>query len=131
MNIFLKVIAGVLIAAIITLVLSKQCQEISLLLTLCVSCLVITAMVSYLQPVLDFAQRLVEIGDLNRNLVNVLFRAVGICLLSEIAELVCVDAGNQTLSKILHIITSVVIICISIPLLEELLTLIEKALGNI
>ena len=131
MSDYLKVIASILITVIMALMLSKQNQEISLLLTLCVSCLVITIMVSYLQPIINFAERLIVIGNLNKELLDLLFRVVGVCLLSQIAGFVCADAGNQTLNKVLQIMTSVVILYISLPMLEELVSLIEKVMGDI
>ena len=91
----------------------------------------LTAIVSYLQPILDFAIRLVELGNLSREVINALFRVMGICLLSQIAGFVCADAGNQTLSKVLQIVTSVLVLHISIPLLEEVVSLIEKVMGDI
>ena len=131
MSDYLKVIASILITVIMALILSKQNQEISLLLTLCVSCLVITIMVSYLQPIINFAERLIVIGNLNKELLDLLFRVVGVCLLSQITGFVCADAGNQTLNKVLQIMTSVVILYISLPMLEELVSLIEKVMGDI
>lgn len=131
MGIFIKVTIGVLITAIFSLMLSKQCQEISLLLTICACCLVVAAMVSYLQPILEFTVRLVELGQLNRDMLTVLLKVVGIGLISQIAGLICVDAGNQTLSKVLQIMTTAVVLWISIPLLEEILSLIETVMGDL
>ena len=131
MSDYLKVIASILITVIMALMLSKQNQEISLLLTLCVSCLVIAIMVSYLQPIINFAERLIAIGNLNKELLALLFRVVGVCLLSQITGFVCADAGNQTLNKVLQIMTSVIILYISLPMLEELVSLIEKVMGDI
>ena len=131
MDIYLKVIAGVLITAIISLVLSKQCQEIALLLTICVCCLVVIVLASYLQPILDFAQRLAQLGQLNEDFLSIILKIVGVGLISQIAGLICADAGNQTLSKILQIMTSVVILSISTPLLEEIISLVELVLGDL
>lgn len=130
MDIFLKVTIGVLITAILSLILSKQCQEISLLLTICVCCLIVAAMATYLQPVLEFAMHLVQLGQLNQDMLTVLMKVVGIGLISQIAGLICADAGNQTLSKVLQIMTTVVILWVSIPLLEEVLSLIETVMGD-
>ena len=131
MDIFVKVTAGILITAILSLVLAKQCADVSLLLTVAVCCMVIAAAFSYLSPVLDFARRLVELGELDHNLLNVLLKVVGIGLLSQIAGFICADAGNQTLGKVLQIMTTAVILCISVPVLEEMLSLIEAVLGEV
>lgn len=131
MNIFVKVTAGILIAVILSLVLSKHSPDLSLLLTISVCCMVVAAAFSYLTPVLDFLRRLIEVGKLNQELLNVLLKTVGIGLISQIAGFACTDSGNQTLSKALQIMTTAVILCIAVPVLEKMLSLIETVLGEI
>ena len=131
MDIFLKVTAGILITAILSLVLSRNGTDMGLLLTICVCSMVIFAAFSYLEPVFAFAQRLIQIGQLSSELLNILLKVVGIGLISQIAGLICTDAGNQSLGKALQIVTTAVILCISIPLLEEILSLLETVLGEI
>ena len=131
MDIFLKVTAGILITAILSLVLSRNGTDMGLLLTICVCSMVIFAAFSYLEPVFAFAQRLIQIGQLSSELLNILLKVVGIGLISQFAGLICTDAGNQSLGKALHIVTTAIILCISIPLLEEILSLLETVLGEI
>lgn len=130
MNLFLKVIAGVLIALILCIVLDKQGKDISFLLTIAVCSMVMVAAVNYLQPILDFISRLQSIGQLDSNLVQILMKAVGIGLIAEIAGLICTDAGNAALGKTLQVLAAAVIIWLSIPLLNQLLEIIEQILGE-
>ena len=128
---YLKLTAAVLIAAIIGLILRKHSGDISLLLTVAVCCMVVTLGVHYLQPVLTFARSLIAVGNLDYELLNVLLKVVGIGLLSQIATLICTDAGNQTLGKALQIMTTAVILCVSVPILEQMLSLIQEILGEV
>ena len=102
-----------------------------MLLIICVCSMVVVGALSYLKPVLAFARRLIHTGQLNNELLSVLLKAVGIGLVSQIAGLICSDAGNQSLGKALQMITTAVILCISLPLLEEILSLLETVLGEI
>ena len=131
MDIFLKITAGILIAAILCLVLSKKGSEISLLLCLAVCSIVIVAASSYLNPVLDFARKLMRIGKLNDELMEIILKTVGIGLLSQIVSMICEDIGNKSLSKVSQITATIVILCISVPILEKMLDLIEMVLGEI
>ena len=131
MDIYLKVTAGVLITAILCLVLSRHRADISLLLAICVCCMVALAAVSYLQPVLALANKLVQMGQLSSELLRALFKVSGIGLISQIACLICVDADNQSLGKVLQILTTAVVLSICVPLLDEILSLLETALGEI
>ena len=131
MSLFIKITAGVLLTAILSLVLSKQGKDFSLLLTLMVGCMVVIASVGFLQPVVSFLTRLAEAGQLRDDFLNLLLKIVGIGLLSQIAGMVCTDAGNQSLNKVLQLVTTAVILWVCIPLFEQLLSLFESVLGAV
>lgn len=131
MDIYIKVAAGILITSVVGLILSKENPDLSLLLTLLVCCMVVISAISYLIPVTDFLKRLVNVGNLNNDLLNILLKVAGIGFISQIAEFICVDAGNRTLQKALQMITTSVILFISVPLMEQILSLIEKILGEV
>ena len=131
MDIFLKVTAAILLSAILSLVLSKQGADISLLLTIAVSCMILIAALTYIKPILDFSRKLVTIGGIRTELLEILLKVVGIGMISQIAGLICADSGNQSLGKALQIMTIAVILCLSIPVLEEMLSLIETVLTDL
>lgn len=131
MDIFLKATGAVLIAAIFVLVLNKTGRDISILITIAVCVMVVASALTYLQPVLSFFRRLVELGELDHELLAVLLKIVGIGMISQVAALICSDAGNQSLGKALQIMTTAVILCVSVPVLEQMLMLIEKILGKL
>ena len=131
MDIFLEVTAAILLSAILSLVLSKQGADISLLLTIAVSCMILIAALTYIKPILDFSRKLVTIGGIRTELLEILLKVVGIGMISQIAGLICADSGNQSLGKALQIMTIAVILCLSIPVLEEMLSLIETVLTDL
>ncbi len=131
MDIFIKSTAGVLIAIVLILTLSKQGKDISLLLTIAVCCMLVSTAIIYLKPVTDFLGRLQSIGQLDSETLTILMKAVGIGLLAEITGLICTDAGNASLGKALQLLATATILWMSIPLLNELIELIDKILGAI
>lgn len=131
MELFWKVAAGVLVAVILILTLSKNSRDLALLMGLCVCVLVFTAAVSYIQPVVQFINRLQSEAGLDGNMVSVLLKAVGIGLVGEIAGLICGDSGNQALGKAVTWFSSAVILYLTLPMLTKLLELMEKILGEI
>ena len=131
MDIFLKSTATILIAVILGLALSKQEKDFALLLTVSVCCIVITATVHYLQPIVNFLSKLEALIMLESNLLGILLKTVGISMIAEIASLICADAGNATLGKVLQYMAATVILWMSMPLFEGLITLIENILGTV
>lgn len=131
MDIFIKSTAGVLITIVLILALSKQGKDISLLLTIAVCCMLVSTAIIYLNPVTDFLDRLQSIGQLDSETLTILMKAVGIGLLAEITGLICTDAGNASLGKALQLLATATVLWMSIPLLNELIELIDKILGAI
>ena len=131
MDVFLKITAGILLAAIVTLTLSKQNTDISLLLTILVCCMAFVAMIDYARPVFQFLQRLKDVSQIDDELFHILIKSAGIGMLSQIACMICSDAGNKALANALQVVASVVILSLCIPLLDKVLVLIENVLGHI
>lgn len=131
MNGYLQAAAGVLLTVIMVLALGKEGKQTALLLVLAVCGMVGVMALGYLEPVLTFAQRLGTVGNINNEMISILLKVVGIGLIGEIASLICADAGNTSLAKVLQILSAAVILRIALPLLEQLLDLLERVLGNV
>lgn len=64
-------------------------------------------------------------------MLGILLKAVGIGLVSEIAGLVCTDAGNGSLGKTLQMLGSAVILYLSLPIFTAMLELIREILREL
>ena len=115
---------------ILGLALSRDNKEIALMLSLAAVAMTLIAAVQYLEPVFDFFQKLESISGLDSQMLKILFKTAGIGLLAEVTSLICQDSGNQTYSKGIQIAAAGVILWLSIPLLKQLLTLLENILGT-
>ncbi len=131
MDRFYQVTAGVLLAVVLGMTLSKSSKDMALVLTMAVCCMVLAAAVVYLEPVLDFVRELQALGQLDSTMSGVLLKAVGIGLVAEIAVLICNDSGNGALGKALQILATVVILGLSLPLMKTLLELIQRIMGEL
>lgn len=128
MDIFLKSAAGTLVALILYLILLKQGKDISALLTAAVCCMLATAAMQYIEPVIAFIDRLQQVCGLEPVMLQIILRAVGIGLLAEITSVICADAGNAALGKSLQLLAGGVVLWLSLPLFTEMIDLIEEIL---
>ena len=128
METYLKATACVLVAVVLCLTVSKHTKELSLLLVMAVCCMVVIAAVTYLTPVISFFEKLQTVGNLDTDMLRILFKAVGIGLTAEITSLICEDAGNSALGKGLKLLASAVILWLSVPLFTALVELVEEIL---
>lgn len=128
---FIQAVAGILLALILCLTLGKQEKETAVLLTIAVCCMVGAIALRYLEPVIALLNRLRESSGLDAGMLEILLKVVGIGFLAEVAGLVCSDAGNGAMGKILQLLAAAVILWMSIPLLERLLELVTSILGEL
>lgn len=131
MDYFFQAAAAVMIAVVLTLTLGGQGKHFALLLCIAVCAMVLILGAAYLQPVMEFLGQLESLGNLSSDMTGILFKAVGISLISEIAGMICADSGNGSLGKALQILASGVILWLSVPIFNALLELIRGILEEI
>ncbi len=131
MHTFFQIIAGVLIAVILGLSLSKQGKDITLLLGIAVCCMVLSSAIVYLRPVMEFIHRLQDIGEFDSDAMGIILKAVGIGLVSELSALICTDSGNAAMAKTIQILAGSVVLWLSLPLMNTMIDLIQKILGEL
>ena len=127
---FFQVIAGATVAVVMGLSLKKQGKDITLLLGIAVCCMVLAVAAAYLEPVVDFIHRLQQLSGVDLEFLGVMLKAVGIGVLSEIATLICQDSGESALAKAIGILSTGVILWLSLPMMEALLDLVLKIVGE-
>ena len=128
---YLQWAAVILIGLILSLVLGKQSRDMSLLLTLAVCVLVCLGALEFLEPVMELLRELRRLGGLDSEAVSILLKAAGIGLLSELAGLLCADAGENALGKVLQILSNAAILWLSLPLFRQIIQLIGEVLAEI
>ena len=131
MDIFWKAISGSLIALVLGLVLKKRNPDISVLLDFLVCGMLLGIAVVFLSPILEYLKQLAQIGGLDSEKLEILMKATALGILSQIASMLCTDAGNSALGKGIEIAATCAILWISLPLLTALTELIKDTLGQL
>ncbi len=125
---FFQAVALALLTVVLTMVLQKQGKETALLLSLLACCMLGVAAMAFLRPVVAFLQKLQSIGSLDGAMLQTLLKIVGIAITTEVAGLICTDAGNASLGKMLGFLGAGVILWLSLPMITALLELVESIL---
>ena len=128
---FLQGTAGILAAVIMWIILSKQSKEYALIMSIGACCLVLVLMFRFLEPIIDLLNQLQSLGSLQPEWLSIMLKAVGIGLVVEMGSLICTDAGNASLAKVLQILGSVVVLWLSIPVMNSLMDLLKDILGGV
>lgn len=126
-----KLIAGVLTTAVLALVLEKRTPHMSLLLSLSVLTMITVTAVHFLEPVLTFLK---ELGAMTRtagDTLQVLFKALGLSLISKLAALLCADAGYSALGRGIEAAGVCAVLRLSVPVFSGLMELVRQTVGGI
>lgn len=129
MELYFKGAAGILLAVVLGLALQKQEKDLSAVLTAAVIAMAAVLMLRLLEPVLELLRQLEQVGNLRSDALELLLKAAGIGLTAEVAGLVCADAGNAALAKMLRLLGTAAILCLSVPMFTALLECITEMVG--
>lgn len=128
MEFFWKGTAGILVAAVLSLSLSKDMRT---LLCLAVCTMAAGIALEYLEPVLDLMRRLESMANLQSGMLEILLKILGIVLVSELAAMVCADSGNSSLGKVIRTLANAVILWLSIPMFHAVINVLQQILGEV
>ena len=131
MALFFKVLTCALAGVVLLRLLDRQGSAAGIPFALLVCVLILMASVSYLQPVLELLRSLQKEANLNGELLTIILKAVGIGLIGEVAALICADGGNAALARGVEIATAAVLMWLSLPMIKQLLELIQQITGNL
>ena len=131
MDTVLRTIAGVMLALILGITLSKQGKDMTVVLTVAVCCMVVTVAISFLDPVVDFFSLLRSVGDLVSDIMGIILKCTGISLIAEIAGLICSDSGFGAMGKAIKILAVAAVLWLSLPLMTSLVEMLQSVMGEV
>lgn len=115
-----------LISSVLCRLLGKYNKEQAFILS-AVTCTVILGFVLLrLTPVFSFIDRLCSICSVNEKYVMILFKSAGICYITQFTCDICRDCGENAVSAAAEITGKAALMIISLPLLEEIVSLVQK-----
>lgn len=130
MDMMIKISAMAVLAAVFC-VLLRQNEKAAALAVSVLSCVVVLVLaLRFLQPVWTVIRQLEGLSGLESGVTAPLFKVVGIGILTQIAVSVCGDAGEGSLGKTVEIAGTVMALYASLPLLQSVLSLVEKLIGG-
>lgn len=117
-------IAGITVAACFAAVLlRRERPEQAVAVSLLGGAVILAVVISALSPVLREIQALVHTATGTAAYTNVIFRALGICLLTQLAADTCRDAGEAALAAKTELAGKGLLLGVSLPLFRQLLSL--------
>ncbi len=128
---YFRAAGAILITLVLTQLVSGRDKSFGLVLGMTVCALVLSTGMIYFQPVVDFMRQLEVLGNLQPELVKILLKVTGVCILTEVVSLLCTDSGNTSLAQSLRICGSGLVLWLALPVFQALLDLIQRILEGV
>ena len=108
-------------AAALALVLRQYRPEYAILVSLGCSVVVLLWLIGGIARVIEELDALLEASLLSRDLIQVVMKCLGVCVLTELAGQTCRDAGENAIAAKAELAGKVTLVLVSLPLFERLL----------
>ena len=110
-----------LVGTVLALILGQYRPEFRMLVTAAVTLLLMAMVLEQLSPVLEQLRSTMELTGLTGNYAAILFKAVGICLLTQLAGDVGRDSGESSIASKIELAGRAAILLTAMPLIQEVL----------
>ena len=108
------------VAAVLALSLRQKNAEIAVLLTVAASVLLLFSLLSAASSVLGTVNSIVAAAQINTGYIAILFKVIGICLLTEFAANTCRDAGSSALAANVTLAGKILVTVAALPLYADI-----------
>lgn len=127
---FLNLISIICVLAAVSVILKKYALEYSLFINILLGIIVIFYISAKFLPILSEIKNLISLAKIPEKYCSILFKSLGICLISQFASDSCKDAGETALASKIEIIGKLGIVSVSLPLFEEVIKTALKLMGT-
>ena len=128
-GVLIAAVGVLLCAALLSTVLRVWRPELALGLSLAAGALVVGLLLKELAPLLTSLRRMMTVGGLSDNALAVVLRAAGVCFVTQWAADTCRDAGQSALAGKAELTGRVLLLLMTVPLFEQVLTLVTGVVG--
>lgn len=118
-----------LIATFLAILLRQYRPEYAVFVSLACSILAVVYLLQGIVQVMEELGGLLENAMLPDDLIQVVVKCLGVCILTELAGQTCRDAGEQAIGAKVELAGKVTLVLVSLPLFERLLQLAERLLA--
>ena len=123
------VIGAGMIAAVLAVVLRQHRPEFALLISLAAGVVILLRVADDILPVVEQVHAIIDRTALPDAYVQILFKALGICFLTQIACDTCKDAGESAIAAKIEIAGKVAVLAVSLPLFTQVLNVVYSLIG--
>jgi stage III sporulation protein AD len=124
MEILIKVAAVAVAGTVLGLVIKKNSPEMALMLTVALALIALYLALDTIKAVTDFVTSLAGAAQISPAVLTVVFKAVGISIITKLSSDVCRDAGQSSVASGIELTGSFAALYIALPLFKTVMDMI-------
>lgn len=129
MNVF-EITGLAIVAAAIAALLKRHSPEITLLLSVMAGALILVMLFSSGMPVFEKVREMFAVTGAQGEAVQILFKALGICFVVQIACDACRDMGETSMASKVELAGKISVLLLSLPLFDRILIIVQQLMGG-
>lgn len=120
------VIALCIIAAVMCKLLERYCKEQAVFVSIGACSIVLMVVMIFISPFINTIIDLFNSVGVDSAYIEVIFKALGICYITQLAYDICKDCNENALATVAELAGKTAIIVITMPLIQKLITVVSK-----
>ncbi len=117
------------LAAAFSVVLKQKNPEYALALSLAAGVLMLGMIIAEARPLFDRMHSLLDASGTKAAYVQILFKSLGLCFITQIACDACRDLGETAIATKVEAAGKIAVLLVSLPLFEEILRIAGQLIG--
>lgn len=117
----LSILGIIVISTVMCSMLKKYVPEYALVISILIGIILIFFIINNITPVIYKVKDMINLSNLPHEYCLIIFKALGICFLTQFVSDLCRDSGESAMSSKVELIGKLSIIMSSLPLFEEII----------
>ncbi len=127
MNVKIVSIAGIcIIASVMCKLFSDNGKEYALYIKLAAAAAVMSMIIIFVSPIAETIRNIYSRAGADEEYLTVLFKALGICYITQFACDICKDSGENALASQAELAGKISLMIIALPLFESLTDIVVR-----
>lgn len=117
------------VAAVLAVLLRQYRPEFAIFVSLGAGIILMLLCCTSLVPAVEQLRAMLDMSSMPTQYAEVLFKALGICLITQVACDACKDAGENAIGAKVELAGRVGVLVVSLPLFQQVLSIVYSLVG--
>ena len=122
----LKVAAICVITAVLCKIFSNDNKEYAMFLKIAAITGILISAALYISPIAETVNVIFAKTGADSSYLNIIFKALGICYITQFAYDICKDSGESALATQVEVVGKITLILLALPLFETLINIVSS-----